>query len=142
MKIQDLKDPKEIAQALQSGQAPQGLSIDLRWETNIGSEGANIILSSIEDSIKKGSLPYGLKIDGVSEQVSTLLESYNTSVLKRNNYMCDFFNDSSDARTSTVKHFNMPKDMVDIISSFSIFKAPPKQPATFDEQEESKQAMP
>ena len=141
MKIQDLKDPKEIAQALQSGQAPQGLSIDL-GENNIGSKGANIIFSSIEDSIKKGSLPYGLKIDGVSEQVSTLLESYNTSVLKRNNYMCDFFSDSSDARTSTVRHFNMPKDIVDIISSFSIFKAPPKQPATFDEQEESKQAMP
>tara|TARA_B110000091_G_C13679156_1_gene417127 strand:- start:561 stop:743 length:183 start_codon:yes stop_codon:yes gene_type:complete len=60
--------------------------------------------------------------------------------------MCDFFSDRLNATTSTagdkVEHFSMPKDIVSIISSFSIFKAAPQQPATFDEQEERKQSTP
>ena len=75
----DPGDAKQIADALKSGKCPQGLSIDL-WGNDFGPGGAKHIYNAVAQAIKHKSLPYGVCINGLSDEVSVMLKSYNDSL--------------------------------------------------------------
>ena len=77
-----LEGAKPIADALKSGECPQGLSIDLS-DNELGPEGAKHIADAVAQAIEDKSLPYGVCIRGVSNEILSMLETYNKT-LKRN----------------------------------------------------------
>ena len=78
----DPEGVKHIAEALKSGKCPQGLSIDLS-DNELGPEGAKHIADAVAQAIEDKSLPYGVCIRGVSNEILSMLETYNKT-LKRN----------------------------------------------------------
>ena len=78
----DPEGVKHIAEALKSGQCPQGLLINLRHNV-LAPEGVKHIADAVAQAIEDKSLPYGVCIGGVSNEISSMLETYNKT-LERN----------------------------------------------------------
>ena len=72
-------DAKHIADALASGKCRQGLSINLGYNY-LGPGDAKHIYNAVAQAIEDKSLPYGVRIHGLSDEVLVMLKSYNDSL--------------------------------------------------------------